>query len=50
VDNGALLCGRHHDRVHNGHHAIVKTTHGRYVVDLRPGSDPTWTVRNKRGP
>jgi Domain of unknown function (DUF222)/HNH endonuclease len=50
IDNGVLLCGRHHDRVHNGHHAIVKQPDGTYVVDLRPGSDPTWTSRNKRGP
>jgi hypothetical protein len=50
VDNGVLLCGRHHDRVHNAHHAINQTSGGRYTVDLRPGSDPTWTARNKRGP
>src|SRR3954454_15267499 len=50
VDNGVLLCGRHHDRVHNGHHGIAKQPDGTYVVDLRPGSDPTWTGRNKRGP
>jgi hypothetical protein len=50
VDNGALLCGRHHDRVHNAHHAITRTSGGSYTVDLRPGSDPTWTARNKRGP
>ncbi|HET6818787.1 MAG TPA: DUF222 domain-containing protein [Mycobacteriales bacterium] len=50
IDNGVLLCGRHHDRVHNGHHAIVKTPEERYAVDLRPGSDPTWTTRNRGGP
>jgi hypothetical protein len=50
VDNGVLLCGRHHDRVHNGHHAITKQPDGTYAVDPRPGSDPTWTHRNKGGP
>ena len=50
VDNGVLLCGRHHDRVHNGHHAIVKHPDGTYTVNPQPGSDPTWTARNKRDP
>jgi hypothetical protein len=50
VDNGVLLCGRHHDRVHNAHHAITKQPDGTYTVDIRPGSDPTWTARNKGGP
>jgi hypothetical protein len=51
VDNGALLCGRHHDRVHVDGHAIVKTGSGRYRVDLTPGSDPNWqghTTRRRR--
>lgn len=42
VDNGALLCGRHHDRVHLFGHAIVKKPSGRYTVDLRSGTDPRW--------
>jgi hypothetical protein len=50
VDNGVLLCGRHHDRVHNAHHAITRQPDGTYTVDIRPGSDPTWTARNKGGP
>ena len=50
IDNGVLLCGRHHDRVHTNHHAIVKNPDGHYTVDPTPGSDPTWTARNKRGP
>src|SRR4051794_2866478 len=50
VDNGVLLCGRHHDRVHNNHHGITRTPDGHYTVDLRPGSDPTWTARNKGAP
>src|SRR3954451_9385755 len=50
VTNGALLCGRHHDRVHSGHHAIVRQPDGTYAVDQRPGSDPTWIERNKGGP
>jgi hypothetical protein len=42
VDNAALLCGRHHDRVHAHGHAIIKTKSGPYQVDFRPGSDPNW--------
>jgi uncharacterized protein DUF222 len=42
VTNAALLCGRHHDRVHAHGHAIIKTTSGPYDVDLRPGSDSSW--------
>lgn len=37
VDNGTLLCGRHHDRVHLYEHAIIPGP-GRYAVDTRPGS------------
>ena len=50
LDNGVLLCGRHHDRVHNGHHAITREPDGTYTVDKRPGSDPSWTTRNRGGP
>jgi hypothetical protein len=50
IDNGALLCGRHHDRVHNNHHAINKQPDGTYTVNPQPGSDPTWTSRNRHGP
>jgi hypothetical protein len=42
ITNGALLCGRHHDRVHLYQHAITTTPTGRYTVDLRPGTDPRW--------
>jgi hypothetical protein len=42
VDNGALLCGRHHAWVHAHGHAIIKTQSGPYKVDLRPRSDPNW--------
>jgi Domain of unknown function (DUF222) len=42
VENGALLCGRHHDRTHTHGHAIIKTRTGPYQVDPRPGSDPNW--------
>jgi hypothetical protein len=51
VDNGVLLCGRHHDRVHLFGHAIVKLPSGRYTVDLRPASDPRWKgPKNRAGP
>jgi hypothetical protein len=51
VINGALICGRHHDRVHAEGHAIHPTPNGPYVVDLRPASDPRWTGhRNRAGP
>ncbi|HTR71453.1 MAG TPA: DUF222 domain-containing protein [Mycobacteriales bacterium] len=42
VDNGALLCARHHDRVHVDGHRIIKTTHGPYRIDRNPRSDPNW--------
>jgi hypothetical protein len=48
VTNGALLCGRHHDRVHVNGHAITKTSSGPYRVDLRPGSDPHWQGHRTR--
>ena len=51
VDNGALLCGRHHDRVHLYGHAIIKKPSGRYTVDLRPGTDRWWVgPRARAGP
>ena len=51
VDNGALVCGRHHDRVHQHGHAIVKHPTGRYTVNLTPGSDPRWKgPRQRAGP
>jgi hypothetical protein len=50
IHNGVLLCGRHHDRVHNAHHAITRQPDGTYTVNPQPGSDPTWTERNKHGP
>jgi hypothetical protein len=48
VDNGVLLCGRHHDRVHLYGHAIVKKPAGGYTVDLRPATDPRWNGPNQR--
>jgi hypothetical protein len=51
VDNGVLLCGRHHDRVHLYGHAITRTANGQYTVDLRQESDPRWTgPRARAGP
>ena len=51
VDNGVLLCGRHHDRVHLYGHAIIKKPGGRYTVDLRPGTDSRWVgPRARAGP
>ncbi|HVB27399.1 MAG TPA: DUF222 domain-containing protein [Mycobacteriales bacterium] len=49
VDNGALLCGRHHDRVHVYGHAIIPGP-GPYRVNLRPGSDPRWKGSRWQGP
>jgi hypothetical protein len=52
VDNGVLLCGRHHDRVHANGHEIVKTESGPYLVQLVPRTDPRWLGkhRNRAGP
>ena len=51
VDNGVLLCGRHHDRIHLHGHAITKKPDGHYTIDLRKGSDPHWHgPRNRAGP
>ena len=51
VDNGVLLCGRHHDRIHLYGHAIVRRPGGRFTVDLRPASDPRWEgPRSRAGP
>jgi hypothetical protein len=51
VENGVLLCGRHHDRVHLYGHAITRRPDGHYTVDLRKGSDPRWHgPRNRAGP
>jgi hypothetical protein len=54
VTNGALLCGRHHDRTHVYGHAITTTTSGPYQVNMHPGSDPNWQghhrVRANNGP
>jgi hypothetical protein len=50
VDNGVLLCGRHH-RVHLYGHAIIKKRNGRYTVDLRKGSESNWLgPRSRAGP
>jgi hypothetical protein len=52
VDNGVLLCGRHHDRVHVNGHNIIKTAEGDYIVDWIPRSDPRWKghPHNRAGP
>lgn len=51
VTNGALICGRHHDRVHLHGHAITRRANGQYTIDLRKGSDPNWQgPRNRAGP
>ena len=51
VENGALLCGRHHDRVHLHGHAVIKRASGRYTIDLRPATDPRWVrPKNRAGP
>ena len=51
VDNGVLLCGRHHDRIHLYGHAIVNKPDGHFTVDLRRGSDPDWHgPRSRAGP
>jgi hypothetical protein len=42
VTNGALLCGRHHDRVHVHGYAIITTNSGPYQVHLLPHTDPNW--------
>lgn len=39
IDNGVLVCGRHHDRIHHQNLAIVRLADGRYSVDRRRGSD-----------
>lgn len=51
VDNGVLLCGRHHDRIHLYGHAVIKRPDGPFTVDLRKGSDPNWHgPRSRAGP
>ena len=51
ITNGALLCGRHHDRVHLHGHAISRKPNGRYTIDLRKHSDPHWhRPPNRAGP
>lgn len=51
ADNGVLICGRHHDRVHLHGHAIVIAPDGTRTVDLRRGSDPHWRPpRARDGP
>ena len=50
VDNGVLLCGRHHDRIHlHGHAITTDPTTGRRTINPQPKSDPTWRPR-RRGP
>jgi hypothetical protein len=49
VDNGTLLCGRHHDRVHLFGHNIIKGP-GPYTIDPKPGSDPNWQHKHNPPP
>jgi hypothetical protein len=49
VDNGMLLCGRHHDRVHLFGHAIIKGP-GPYRINPRPGTDPSWQPKSRPPP
>jgi hypothetical protein len=49
VDNGMLLCGRHHDRVHLFGHAVIKGP-GPYRIDPTPGTDPNWQPKNRPPP
>lgn len=48
LDNGVLLCGRHHDRVHLHGHAITRKPNGRFTVDTTPGTDPDWKGPKQR--
>lgn len=48
LDNGVLLCGRHHDRVHHGRHAIVIEPDGSRTVCLEPLSGDSGAVRDRR--
>jgi len=51
VDNGVLICGRHHDRIHQHGHAVVDAATGGRTVDVRPGTDPRWQApRHRAGP
>jgi hypothetical protein len=49
VDNGMLLCGRHHDRVHLFGHAVIKGS-GPYRVDPSPGTVPNWQAKKRPPP
>jgi hypothetical protein len=49
VDNGMLLCGRHHDRVHLFGHAVIKGP-GPYRINPTPGTDPNWQAKNRPPP
>lgn len=40
VDNGVLVCGRHHDRIHHQNLAVIRLPDGSYSVDRRRDSDP----------
>lgn len=51
LDNGVLLCGRHHDRVHHHKHAVITGPDGGRTIDLRPGSaDEQSESRPRRDP
>ncbi len=52
-ENGVLLCGRHHDRVHHHRHAIVINPDGTRTVHRHRDSaapDPLIDHRNRAGP
>jgi Domain of unknown function (DUF222)/HNH endonuclease len=42
IDNGVLLCGRHHDRVHAQGHHITRTPDGHHTVGLFRHPNPRW--------
>lgn len=50
TDNGVQVCGRHHDRIHQYGHAIIRTSDGGFTVDLRSESDPRWHRLTGRTP
>jgi hypothetical protein len=53
TDNGVLVCGRHHDRIHANGHDITKTDNGHYTIRKLRHTDPHWRghpPRNRAGP
>ncbi len=50
IDNGVLVCGRHHDRIHLHRHAIIRAPDGRFSVDIRPNTAPPCRSPHGHGP